>query len=134
MIKVVKEDSPALSVSQYMRVYTIIFCNCVFLLLFLMFNCSVMSRLLVTPLTVAHQASLSMGFSRQEYWSGLPFSSAGDLPDPGIESVSPELQVDSLQLRHLGRPSTGMATIKKKKKKKQKIPTVSEIVEKMKPL
>ena len=40
---------------------------------------------LVTPWTVAHQAPLSMGFSRQEYWSGLTFSSLGDLPDPGIE-------------------------------------------------
>ena len=45
-------------------------------------------RLFVTPLTVAHQAPLSMGFSRQEYWSGLPCPSLGDLPDPGIESAS----------------------------------------------
>ena len=51
---------------------------------------------LVTPWTVAHQASLSMGFSRQEYWSGLPFSSPGDLPNPGIEPGSPSLQADSL--------------------------------------
>ena len=43
---------------------------------------------LVTPWTVACQASLSMGFSRQEYWSGLPFSPSGNLPDPGIESES----------------------------------------------
>ena len=41
------------------------------------------------PWTVAHQAPLSMGFSNQEYWSGLPFSSLGDGPDPGIEPVSP---------------------------------------------
>ena len=41
--------------------------------------------------TVAHQASQSMGFSRHEYWSGLPFSSPGDLPDPGIEPRSPAL-------------------------------------------
>ena len=41
-----------------------------------------------TPWTVAHQAPLSLGFSRQEYWSGLPFPPAGDLPDPGIEPVS----------------------------------------------
>ena len=46
-------------------------------------------RLFVTPWTVAHQAPLSMGFSWQEYWSGLPFPSAGDLPDPGIEPGSP---------------------------------------------
>ena len=49
-----------------------------------------------TPWTVAHQAPLSMGFFRQEYWSGLPFPSPGNLPDPGIESRSPVLQADSL--------------------------------------
>ena len=49
---------------------------------------------LATPQTVARQAPLSMGFSRQEYWSGLPFSSAGDLPDPWIEPKSPALQAD----------------------------------------
>ena len=48
------------------------------------------------PGTVAHQAPLSMGFSRQEYWSGLPLPSPRDLPDPGIEPGSPALQVDSL--------------------------------------
>ena len=53
-------------------------------------------RLLATPWTVAHQASLSMEFSRQEYWSGLPFSSPGDLPNPGIEPRSPALCTDSL--------------------------------------
>ena len=46
--------------------------------------------------TVARQAPLSTEFSRQEYWSGLPFPSPGDLPDPGIESRSPALQADSL--------------------------------------
>ena len=46
--------------------------------------------------TVAYQASLSTGLSRQEYWSGLPFPSPGDLPDPGIEPGSPALQADSL--------------------------------------
>ena len=50
----------------------------------------------MTPWTVAHQAPLSMGFSRQKYWSELPFPSPGDLPDPGIESRSPALQADSL--------------------------------------
>ena len=44
---------------------------------------------------IAHQASPSMDFSRQEYWSGLPFPSPGDLPDPGIEPGSPTLQVDA---------------------------------------
>ena len=51
---------------------------------------------LATPWTIAHQAPLSMGFSRQEYWSGLPFPSPGDLPNPGIEPKSPALQADSL--------------------------------------
>ena len=46
---------------------------------------------LVTPWTVAHQSALSIGFSRQEHWSGLPFPSPGDLPDPGIEPKSPAL-------------------------------------------
>ena len=50
-----------------------------------------------TPWTIALQAPLSMGFSRQEYWRGLPFSSPGDLLDPGIKFRSPELQADSLQ-------------------------------------
>ena len=53
-------------------------------------------RLFATPWTEAHQASPSMGFSRQEYWSGLPFPSPGDLPDPGIEPRSPALQADAL--------------------------------------
>ena len=47
--------------------------------------------LFATPWTVAYQASPSMGFSRQEYWSGLPFPSPGDLPNPGIEPKSPTL-------------------------------------------
>ena len=51
---------------------------------------------LVTPWTVAHQAPLSVGFSRQEYWSGLPFPSPGDLPNPGIEPGPPALQADFL--------------------------------------
>ena len=50
----------------------------------------------VTPWTAAHQAPLSMEFSRQEYWRGLPFPSPGDLPDPGIESPSPALQAEIL--------------------------------------
>ena len=50
----------------------------------------------MTLWTVACQAPPSMGFSRQEYWSGLPFPSAGDLPDPAIEPRSPTLQADSL--------------------------------------
>ena len=58
-------------------------------------NRSVMSDC-VTPWTVVHQASMSLEFSRQEYWSGLPFLSSGDLPDPEIEPGSPALQVNSL--------------------------------------
>jgi len=53
------------------------------------------SCLTMTPWMEAHQAPLSMEFSRQEYWSGLPFPSPGDLPDPGIKPGSPALQVDS---------------------------------------
>ena len=53
-------------------------------------------RLFATPWTVAHQAPPSMEFSRQEYWSGLPFPSPGDLPDPGIEPGSPALQAEAL--------------------------------------
>ena len=53
-------------------------------------------QLFAVPWTVVYQASLSMGFSRQEYWSGLPFLSPGDLPDPGIEPRSPALQADAL--------------------------------------
>ena len=60
--------------------------------------CSPLShvQLFATPWTVALQAPLSMGFSRQEYWSGLPFLSPGDLSDPGIKPRSPALQVDYL--------------------------------------
>ena len=65
--------------------------------------------LFATLWTVAHQTPLSVGFSRQEYWSGLPCSPLGILPDPGIEPaspVTPELQVDSLPLSHRGSLST----------------------------
>ena len=54
------------------------------------------SAVVATPWTVARQAPLSIGFSRQESWSGLPFSSPGDLPNPGIEPQSPALQADYL--------------------------------------
>ena len=78
--------------------------NCV-----LVFSHSVMSESSATTQTLARQAPLSMGFSRQEYWSGLPFPSPGDLPSPKIEPpslVSPTLAVDSLPLGHLGGPSS----------------------------
>ena len=61
-----------------------------------------------TPWTIAHQAPLSMGFSRQEYWSGLPCPPPGDLPNPGIETAPPAppaLQTNSSLLRHQGSPS-----------------------------
>ena len=57
-----------------------------------------------TPWTVAHQAPLSMEFSRQEYWSGLPFPIPGDHPNPGVEPMSPALQVDSLPSEPPGQP------------------------------
>ena len=63
-----------------------------------------MSDCFATPWTVAHQAPLSMRSPRQEYRSGLPFPSPGDLPDPEIKLASPPWQVDSLPLSHLGSP------------------------------
>ena len=64
--------------------------------------------ILATPWTVVHEASLSMGFSRQEQWSGLPFPSPRDLPDPGIKPESPALQADSLLTELWGKPSHDM--------------------------
>ena len=76
-------------------------------------------RLFATPWTVAHQVPPSMGISRQEYWSGLPFPSPGDLRNPGIEPRSPVLQADALTSEPPEKPvnkyrytSTGMATNK----------------------
>ena len=63
-----------------------------------------MSDFLATPWAVAGQASLSMGFPRQEYYSGLPFLSPGDFPDPGIEPMSAALQVDFCPLSYQGSP------------------------------
>ena len=60
-------------------------------------------QLFVTPWTVTHQAPPSVGFSRQEYWSGLPFPSPGDLPDPGIRPRSPAL-ADTLNSEPPGKP------------------------------
>ena len=61
-------------------------------------------RLFETLWTVAHQGPPSMGFSGQEYWSGLPFPSPGDLSNPGIEPRSPALQVDALLSESPGKP------------------------------
>ena len=61
-------------------------------------------RLFATLWTVAYQASPSMGFSSQEYWSGLPLPSPGDLPNPGIEPRSPTLEADALTSEPPGKP------------------------------
>ena len=61
-------------------------------------------QLFMIPWTVAHQAPLSMEFSRQEYWSRLPFPSPGELPDPEIRPRSPALQADSLLSEPPGKP------------------------------
>ena len=61
-----------------------------------------MSDSLETPWTIVYQAPLSVGFPRQEYWSGLPFPSPGNLPNPGIELECPASQADSLPLSHRG--------------------------------
>ena len=62
--------------------------------------------LFATPWTVAYQAPPSMGFSRQEYWSGLPFPSPRDLPNPGIQPRSPEFQADALTSEPPGKPGS----------------------------
>ena len=73
----------------------------------------------MTPWTVALQAPLCMGFSREEYWNGLPFPSPGDLSNPGIEPGSPALQADSLPAEPPGKPShlilSNIKVIKKEK-------------------
>ena len=71
-------------------------------------------RLFVTPWTVAYQAPPSMGFSRQEYWSGLPFPSPGDLPNPGIEPRSPTLAADALTSEPPGKPYSKVPLKKEK--------------------
>ena len=70
-----------------------------------------MSDSFVTPWTVAHQASLFMGFPRQEFWSGLPFPSPGDLPDLGIKPASPELAGGFFTTEPPGTPSKGCRII-----------------------
>ena len=63
-----------------------------------------MSDSIATPWTAAYQAPQTMEFSRQEYWSGLPFISPGDLPNPGIEPGSPALQANTLPSEPAGKP------------------------------
>ena len=76
-----------------------------------LFVCSVLSDSLRPLWTVARQALLSMGFTRQEHWSGLPFPPPGDLPDPGIEPRSPALQADSFTTEPPGNPKLGQCHI-----------------------
>ena len=73
-----------------------------------------MSDSFATPWTVALQAPLSMGFSRQEYWSGLPFPSPGDLPHPGIEPVSPTLAGRCFTADSLSGPFISVSSLKTK--------------------
>ena len=70
-------------------------------------------QLFGTQWTVAYQAPPSMGFSRQEYWSGLPFPSPGDLPNPGIKPGSPALQADTLTSELPGKPNNGRVRLKR---------------------
>ena len=77
---------------------------CVYIRLLLLLSRFRHVQLCVTPWTVAHQAPLSMEFSRQKYWSGLPHPPPGDLPNPGIEPKSFVLQADSIPLSHQGSP------------------------------
>ena len=79
--------------------------QCLFLLLISWWKSLSCVWLFVTPWTVAHEFPLSMGFSRQEYWSGLPCPPPGNLPDPGIEPKSPALRTDSLPSEPPGKPS-----------------------------
>ena len=76
------------------------------------FSCFSCVRLFATPWTVAFQAPLSMGFSKQEHCSGLLCPPPGNLPDPGIEPMSPALQADSLPLSHSGNPDIYLILIK----------------------
>ena len=80
-----------------------------------MLSCFRRVQFLATPRTIARQAPLSLGFSRQEYWSGLPCPPLGDLPNPGIKPTSPALQADSLPAEPPEKPTqdpVGAATPK----------------------
>ena len=80
----------------------------------LLLSCSVVSNSFATPWTVACQAPLSMGFSKQEYWRGLPFPSPGDLPCLGIEPRSPALQADALLTELHRREATAIRSTRMK--------------------
>ena len=79
-------------------------CVCVCIYIYIYTHMLSRVRLFATPWTVAYQAPQSMEFSRQEYWSGLPFPSPGDLPNLGIEPGSPALQVEALLSEPPGKP------------------------------
>ena len=82
----------------------------------------------MTPLTIACQAPLSTGPSRQEYWSGLSFPSPGDLSDPGIKPKSPALQTDSLPSEPAGKPlEVWDPDLKKDKKRNRDLVTKYEV-------
>ena len=74
----------------------------------LLFSRQIMSDSFAIPWTIACQAPLFIGLPRQGYWSGLPFRSPGDLPNPGMEPGSPALQAESLPVSHQGSPQTAM--------------------------
>ena len=78
---------------MYFRIWKVIF---VFFYIFERVNFLSHALLFATPWTVAYQTPPSMGFSRQEYWSGVSFPSPGDLPNPGMEPGSPAFQADAL--------------------------------------
>jgi len=71
----------------------------------------------VTPWTIAHKAPLFLGFTWQKYWSGLPFPSPGDLPDPRIKPESPVLQINSLPSKPPGEPALIHSSIQLRKQK-----------------
>ena len=97
--------------------------TCSRLLLRIICMCSAtQSCLFVNPWTVACQAPLSMGFSRQIYWSGLPFPSPGDHPDPETEPKSPASHADSFALSHQGSPLTGYKNRKSEPKSSKILP------------
>ena len=98
------------------KVITVIKCMCVCVYARAMSLQSCLT--LATPWIIPHQAPLSLGFLRQEYWSGLPFPPPGDFPHPGIKLTSafPALEVDSLPLSHLG----SLKGIKRQQQQQQK--------------
>ena len=84
--------------------------------------------LFATPWAIAHQAPLSMGFSRKEYWNGLPCPLPGDLPHPGIKPASSALQVDSLPLSHQGSQWNGTAPKENLKIREPRVPIEGAIL------